>query len=317
MCDYVYKSAQNLYCTKIILLESRFVMGNRKKLKNGIILILPAFLFILAFMIYPMFNVLRLSFFEYSPLRSREVSFIGFENYSWLVGSEIVSHSLYVTILFTVISVAIEMVAGLLIATLLAKFTIEVRSKVGKTLNKVFVGILILPFAAPAVAAAVAWKMLLHPQFGPVNDILGIEVAWFTNYPLMSVIFADAWKMTPIMLFLFYAAIMSIDPEQFEAAKVDGVNNWQEFRYLTLPSILPVLTIATAFRAVDAFTKIFDIVYMTTGGGPGNATEVFPLLIWKTAFSHLHFGKASALAVVAILISILLGAILVIRKRSN
>ncbi len=292
-------------------------MSNYKKWKTGIILILPAFLFISAFMIYPMFNVLYLSFHEYSPLRSAKVSYIGLENYSWLAGSDLISHSLYVTILFTAISVVIELVAGLLIATLLAKFTIEVRSKVGKTLNKVFVGIFILPFAAPAVVAAVAWKMLLHPQFGPVNDILKIEVVWFTKYPLMSVILADAWKMTPIMLFLFYAAIMSIDPAQFESAKVDGVNSWQEFRYLTLPSILPVLVVATAFRAVDAFTKIFDIVYMTTGGGPGNATEVFPLLIWKTAFSYLHFGKASALAVVAILISAFLGAILVIRRRST
>jgi len=290
--------------------------GNRKKWKNGVILILPAFLFISAFMIYPMFNVLYLSFYEYSPLRSTEVSFVGWGNYLWMAGSDIASHSLYITILFTVISVAIELVVGLLIATLLAKFTIVVRSRVGKIFNKIFIGMFILPFAAPAVAAAICWKMLLHPQFGPVNDILGIEVAWFTKYPLMSVILADAWKMTPIMLLLFFAAIMSIEPEQFEAAKVDGVNSWQEFRYLTLPSILPVLAVATAFRSVDAFTKIFDIVYITTGGGPGNATEVLPLLIWKTAFSHLHFGKASALAVVAILISALLGAILVIRRRS-
>ena len=291
-------------------------MSNRKRWKNGIIFILPAFLFISAFMIYPMFNVLYLSFHEYSPLRSTEISYIGLKNYLWLAGSDLVSHSLYITILFTIISVAIELIAGLLIATLLARYTIGVRSKVGKTLNKIFTGIFILPFAAPAIAAAIAWKMLLHPQFGPVNNILGIEVAWFSKYPLLSVVFADAWKMIPIMLFLFFAAIMSIEPEQFEAAKIDGANSWQEFRYLTLPSILPVLAVATAFRAVDAFTKIFDIVYMTTGGGPGNATEVFPLLIWKTAFSHLHFGKASALAVIAILISVLLGAVLVIRRGS-
>ncbi len=212
------------------------------------------------------------------------------------------------------VSVAIEMGAGLLIAELLAKLMLEGRSSLEKFLSKAFSGVFILPFAAPAIAAAVAWKMLLHPQFGPVNTLLGKHIAWFTQYPLPAVIVADAWKMTPLVLFLLLAAIMSVESSQFEAAKIDGASRWQEFRYLTLPSILPVLGVTAAFRAVDAFTKIFDIVYMTTGGGPGDATEVFPLLIWKTAFGHLRFGEASALAVVAILISAAFGGVLMVRR---
>lgn len=287
-----------------------------KKWKNGLILMLPSFLFICAFMVYPMASVLYLSFHEYSPLRSVEVRYIGLGNYQWLAGSDLVAHSIYVTILFTAASVALESVGGLLIGYLLAKHIIERPSKIESTLNKGFRGISILPFAAPTVAAAVAWKMLLHPHFGPVNAILGVKVAWFAKYPLLSIIVVDAWITTPFVLFFVFAAIMSIEPEQFEAAKIDGASGWQEFRYLTLPSILPVLAVATAFRAVDAFTKIFDVVYMTTGGGPGNASEVFPLLIWKIAFSHLHFGKSSALAIVAILISAFLGGIFIIRRRS-
>ena len=112
------------------------------------------------------------------------------------------------------------------------------------------------------------------------------------------------------------SAILSIDPSQFEAARIDGATWLQEFFYLTLPSIWPIITVTTAFRAVDAFTKVFDIVFMTTGGGPAQATEVFPLLVWKTAFSHLRFGQASALAVIAILISFLLGGgLLLIRRK--
>ena len=287
-----------------------------RKWKSGLILMLPSFLFIFTFMIYPMVSVLHLSFHEYSPLRTAEVRYIGLENYQWLAGSDLVSHSLYVTILFTVASVALESVAGLLIGSLIAKHIIERPSKIESALNKGFRGIFILPFAAPTIAAAVAWKMLLHPQFGPVNAILGVKVAWFTKYPLLSIVVADAWITTPLVLFFVFAAIMSIESEQFEAAKIDGASGWQEFKYLTLPSILPVLAVVIAFRAVDAFTKIFDMVYMTTGGGPGTATEVFPLLIWKTAFSHLHFGKASALAIVAIFVSALLGAILIMRRRS-
>jgi multiple sugar transport system permease protein len=277
-------------------------------------LVLPACLFVVAFLVYPIMYTFYVSLYDYSPLRSAVPHYVGLDNYRWLFGSDLVRQSLTVTLAFTVASVAVEMVVGLLVAELLARFMLGARSRFAISLSKILSGVFILPFATPAVAAAVAWKMLLHPQFSPVNAVLGRSVAWFTRYPLQSVVVIDAWKMTPLVLFLLLAAIMSIEPAQFEAAKMDGASSWQEFRYITLPSILPVVAVTVAFRAVDAFTKIFDIVYMTTGGGPGNATEVFPLLIWKTAFSHLRFGQASALAVVAVLISALLGGILLVRR---
>ena len=92
---------------------------------------------------------------------------------------------------------------------------------------------------------------------------------------------------------------------------------WHEPAYLTLPAILPVLAVTCAFRAVDAFTKVFDIVFGTTGGGPGNDTQVFPLLIWQTGFTNLHFGQAASLAVLAIAISALLGWVLVLSRRAG
>ncbi len=288
---------------------------SKAKVKAGLILTLPSFVVVFAFLIYPIFYLVRMSFYDYSPLRSLEPVFVGLENYRWLIGSDIVLHSLLITLAFTIFSVALEVVLGLLVATLMAKLLLE-----GKTLfDKIFCaainGLLILPFATPAISAAVAWKMLLQPSFGPVDALLNMQIAWFSEYPLLSIIVADAWKMTPMVLFLFLAGILSIDAAQYEAAKIDGANAFQEFFYLTLPSILPVLGVATAFRAIDAFTKVFDVVYMTTGGGPGNDTEVFPLLVWKTAFDHLRFGQASALAVAAILISLFLCAILLMSRR--
>ena len=157
--------------------------------------------------------------------------------------------------------------------------------------------------------------MFLDPQIGPVDAIIGSPIAWFAHYPLTSVIIIDAWKTMPFVMFLLYAAIMSIEPTQFEAAKLDGANPWQEFRHLTLPAILPVIAVTTAFRAVDAFTKAFDIILATTAGGPGQATMVFPLYIWRTAFVSLHFGEASALAVIAIVISGIIGASLLTLHR--
>ncbi len=284
---------------------------------TGIGLTLPALAFAFAFMVYPVANLAYLSFHQYSPLRSTDTTFVGMTNYSWLASSDIVAHSIWVTIVFTAVSVAIETVVGLALATLLAKLVVESRSVFGRVLSRGLYSVFILPFATPAIAGAIAWKMLLHPQFGPVDAILHTDIAWFAQFPLASVIVADAWKTTPFVLFLLFAAILSIEPDQYEAARIDGANGWQEFRYLTLPLIVPVLAVVAAFRAVDAFTKIFDVVFVTTGGGPGTDTQVFPLLIWRTAFDFLNFGQASALAVVAVLVSAALGAsLLAIRRLS-
>jgi multiple sugar transport system permease protein len=289
----------------------------RKRHLTGLGLSLPALVFTGAFMAYPLASLFFLSVHQYSPLRSTATTFVGFDNFAWLVGSDIVRQSLWVTLLFTVTSVALEMVIGLTLATLLARLVLDRRARFGRLLGRGFAAVFILPFAAPAIVAAMAWKLLLHPQFGPVDALLGSDIGWFTQFPLASVVVTDAWKMMPFVLFLLFAAILSIEPDQFEAATLDGASSWQEFRYITVPSILPVLAVTAAFRAVDAFTKIFDTVFVTTGGGPGYDTQVLPLLIWKTAFEQLTFGRAAALSVVAVGISALLGAgLLAIRRRS-
>jgi multiple sugar transport system permease protein len=290
---------------------------NRRIQLTGIGLTLPALTFAFVFMIYPVVSLAVLSFQDYSPLRSSNTTNAGFTNYTWLAGSDLVHQSIWVTIVFTVVSVAIEMAAGVALATLLAKLVLESRRPITQILSRVLNSMFILPFAVPAIAGALAWKLLLHPQFGPVDSILHTDIAWFAQFPLASVIVADAWKTMPFVLFLVFAAVLSIEPDMYEAARLDGANAWQEFRFLTLPMIMPVLAVTAAFRAVDAFTKIFDVVFVTTGGGPGNDTQVFPLLIWRTAFDYLHFGQASALAVVAVLISAVLGASLLAIRRAS
>ena len=292
------------------------VMGrSAARWRAGILLTLPSFLFVFAFLVYPIANLVQVSFRDYSPLRSSLSPFVGLKNYTWMLHSDTVWHSLGVTLAFTVLSVLVELVIGLLIAVLLSRLVLEVKSAWARFFSKAANGIFILPFAAPGIVAAVAWKMLLHPQFSPINAVLGAQIAWFTDFPLLSVVVADAWKTMPLILFLALSALLSIDNSQFEAARIDGARAWQEFVYLTLPSILPVLAVTCAFRAVDAFTKVFDVVLGTTGGGPGNDTQVFPLLIWQTGFTNLHFGEAASLAIFAIVISALLGWLLMLFRR--
>ncbi len=289
----------------------------RRRGQVGIGMSLPAVLFVAVFMGYPLASLVVLSLSEYAPLRSAETTFVGLDNFAWLIGSDLVRQSLFVTAVFTVSSVAIEMVVGLTLALLLARLFVEHASRASRWFGRLFSGVFILPFAAPAVVAAIAWKLLLHPQFGALDAALGIDVAWFTDWSLLSIIVTDAWKMMPFVLFLLFAAIMSVEPTQFEAARLDGANAWQELRHITLPAILPVVAVTAAFRTVDAFTKIFDTVFATTGGGPGYDTAVLPLLIWNVAFTQLNFGRAAALAVVAILISGILGALILVPRRRS
>src|SRR5215475_8599675 len=240
----------------------------RLRLPTGLVLALPALLFLLGFMLYPVAHLAFLSFNDYSPLRSAQVSWVGLRNYTDALSESATIASIWTSVVFTVVSVAIEMAVGLLIAVLLARVTFELAGRGGLTLNRVFTSGFILPFAIPSVTAAVIWKILLDPQIGPLDRLIGSSIPWFSRFPLATVIVVDAWKTMPFVMFLLFAAILSIDTEQFEAARIDGANRWQEFWYLTLPGILPVMMVTAAFRAVDAFTKAFDIILVTTAGGP-------------------------------------------------
>lgn len=283
----------------------------------GIAFTLPAMVFVGLVMAYPVGYLIYLSFSNYRPLSSPDVTPAGLSNYTRLITDSVVPASLKVTLQFTVASVLIEVIAGTLCAILLANVMLAARSRGSKIASKVLGSVYIVPFAVPAVAGAYAWRMMLDAQFGPVNALLGTNIPWLVEYPLLSVIVIDSWKMMPFVLFIMLAATMSVEPSQYEAAALDGAGAFRQFWSITIPSIMPVMIITAAFRAVDAFTKVFDTVFATTGGGPGDATRVFPLLIWRTAFTHLDFGFASAQAVAALLISLVFGGALLVSQRRN
>jgi multiple sugar transport system permease protein len=281
----------------------------------GLAFTVPTLLFVVIVMAYPLVYLGYLSFNTYRPLSSNEVVPAGFSNFITLATDSTVTSSLLVTLQFTVASVFIEIVVGTVCAVLLANVMLGTRSRAGRVYARVLGSAYIIPFAVPAIAGAYAWRMLLDTQFGPINAALGSRTPWLVDFPLLSIIVIDAWKMTPFVIFVLLAAVMSIEPTQYEAAAIDGAGSLRQFFSITIPSILPVLVITAAFRAVDAFTKVFDTVFATTAGGPGDETRVLPLLTWRTAFTHLDFGSASAQAVLALGISLIFGAALLISQR--
>jgi len=278
----------------------------------GFLLVLPSLFFIIFVAIYPLSYNIFLSFCEYNPMRSSEVKFIGLQNYIWALGEPVVTYSLYITIVFTISSVFLESVTGLLIAFALSK--IDINKKFG-IVRSILASIFILPWAIPTVSAAVSWRLIYHPVFGILNALLGKQIMWLSDssFALLSIIVADAWKTMPFFLFIFLAGIESIPTEHFEAAKIDGASDWQDFRYIILPQILPLIFVALSMRAIDAFTKIFDMVYMLTGGGPGVSTKVFPILIYDYSLHFFKFGNAACLAIISISISLAYGIFLLRR----
>ena len=288
--------------------------------RTGLLFTLPAALFVFSFIIYPLISNVFISFYDYNPLRSREMIFRGLENYKSLFVQPTFIYSLFITTSYALVAATFQALAGFFISIFFSMFIIKNESQgVLKWINRGVTSILILPWTIPGISAAVTWRLIFHPMYSPINVILGKQIMWLTNPSLafFSIIIASVWKSTPYFVFFFIAGIMSIPPAQFEAAKIEGASRWQEIRYVILPNLLPVLIVAFSFRLIDGFTKIFDMVYVLTGGGPGNATKVMPLLIQETGLKFFRFGLSSAMSVVTVLISIFFGVALIRRSKAS
>ncbi len=221
--------------------------------------------------------------------------FVGLNNFLFLMHDPRFLQSLKTTVVFTLISVPLELALGLLIALLM-------REKIpGGWLLKVSV---MIPWAIPTVVSARMWAWIYNPEFGILNYILqkaGL-VSHAVNYlanPFLvmpAVIAADVWKTTPFAALLLFAGLQTIPRSLYESAEIDGANIWARFRYITLPLIFPVLLIVGIFRTMDAF-RVFDLIYVLTGGGPANLSEALSVYAYKLFFQTMQFGYGSAVSV--------------------
>lgn len=262
--------------------------------------ILPSFFTILLVAIYPIFHCFYLSLHQIDlKLPQLGRIFVGLQNYRHLIEDDRLWRALSNTFLFTGGSVALELLLGIGIALVMhRKFR-------GRGLFRTSV---LIPWAIPTVVAGMMWAWIYNDQYGVFNHFLtklGVidgYIAWLgtKNTAMFSLIFADVWKTTPFMALLILAGLQMIPEELLEAAKVDGAGSLARFFRITLPLLRPTIIVALLFRTMDAF-RIFDLVFVLTGGGPGNSTETMSLYAYKYLFSYLEFGYGSALAVVTFL----------------
>jgi ABC-type sugar transport system permease subunit len=271
--------------------------------------VLPALALVLLFTIYPVAHTLWTSLHRVMILFPGE-PFVGLANYRAALGSAYFVTALLNSLWFTLISAPLIVLLGLGVAhLLLAEFR-------GRFLVR---SVVILPWVLPGAISAVIWIWIFHPSWGILNLVLYelglIEryVPWLTDPSLVriSVVVAHVWTQFPFAAVLLMAALTAIDPQLYEAAKIDGAGRWQRFRFVTFPQIKAMVVVLLVYGALVAFTS-YDLVYAMTAGGPGTATTLLSFQIWRESFSMYNFGNGAAIAFVTVLIS--LGFILAIVK---
>src|SRR5690348_9748132 len=227
--------------------------------------------------------------------------FVGLGNYLTIMRDERFWQSLGHTALFTVISVSVELVLGLALALAMN------RAFRGRGLVRVAV---LVPWAIPTVVAALLWRFIFDAQAGIANAVLvdvGIvhqPIVWFVHARTawVPVILADVWKTTPFVALLLLAGLQTIDASLYEAAAVDGARPWQQLWRITIPLLKPAILLVLIFRTLDAF-RVFDLIYVLTGGGPGTSTEPVALYTFNVLLQNLQFSYGAALSIVIFVIT--------------
>lgn len=262
------------------------------------LLLVPAILAVFGVVLYPLYRTVVVSLFDVQSALDPAPEFIGLANYAYVLRSGEVWASLGRTLYFTVASLLVEVTVGLGLALLL---NAPVRGR------WLFRTAIVIPWAIPTIVNAAMWKGIFNAQYGALNAALS-QLGLIHDYvPWLSepqramnfVILADAWKTTPLVAFFLLAGLTSIPTELYEAAAVDGLGWWKRFNAITLPMLVPAISIVVVLRTVEAF-KVFDIIYAMTRGGPANGTAVISYYTYMTAFSDQNFGVGSSIAMVIV-----------------
>ena len=258
------------------------------------LLLAPTVLALAALTVYPGVWVLwlslqhRIPIFDVSP-------FAGLDNYAFLAVDPRFSNAARTTAVFTVTSVALEVVLGVT-----AALAIHAR-RGGRRLALSF---LLLAWAMPAVVTAKLFEWLYHPTAGLINVALGARsINWLGDprLALPAVVLADVWRTMPFVAILCYARLLAIPAELYEAAQVDGAGRLATLTRITLPMLARILLVAVLFRTLDAL-RAFDIMFVLTGGGPAGTTETLTVYAYRALFQTLQLGFGSALSVVVFLL---------------
>jgi len=262
------------------------------------------FLVIALFTIYPVLYAVRISFYQYILTKPKAHPFIGLKNFTEVISSYYFKTSLTNTAIYAFAAVVGVTIFGLAVGMLL-------NSKI-RTANYLKI-IILLPWAIPTVVAGLMWKWILNSDFGIFNGILyslGLIESYipFLADPTLakiSLVMAHIWKEGPLAAIFVLAGLQLIPDELYEAARIDGGGGWRIFRMITLPLLRPILLIIVIYETLTAIL-VFDLIYVLTGGGPGDSTSLISWFAYAEIFRNLNLGHGVALAIIIALITLVL-----------
>jgi len=255
------------------------------------LIVAPAVLLILALSIYPLLFSLWVDFVNYD-FEIPGHDFVGLLNFTTVATDPIAQSALLLTVAFSVVNVTIEFLLGLGLALAMVK-TFRGRG--------VVMSILIIPLFISPVIVGQSWALFLQRPFGPADYILGlllgrpVEISWLSDAPwyYVAIVIADVWQWTPFMFVILLAGLAAIPAHLYEAAELDGLSTLKTFFYITIPQLGPIIVLAVTFRLLDA-VRLFDVIFMMTGGGPGTATYTLSYYLYQIGFQQFHLSVATA-----------------------
>jgi len=277
----------------------------------GYFLVAPVLILLLLVTAYPLvYNLWNSFHFDNLSFGGLPHKFVGVQNYSKMFSSPLWIAALERTLAFTVASVVFDTAVALGLALMLHR----------RFRGRGFLRAAILvPWAVPTVVSAMLWKTMFDPRAGFVDYFLGAvhpgwsSLTWLNAsvWRSWAVIFiADAWKNVPFVAIILLAGLQVIPTDIYEAARIDGATSLQAFRRLTLPLLKPALMVALIFRTLQALL-IFDVIFIMTGGGPGNSTETLSFLNYQTFINNLDFGYGGAISVILVVLALIAAAVIV------
>jgi multiple sugar transport system permease protein len=265
---------------------------------------LPAILTVLLLVAYPIVDAFWLSLHRYNLRRPDAYAFVGLQNYLDVFSSDLFLSSLWVTLLFTFWSTVGVLVLALGMA-LVANETIPERP--------ILRALILLPWAMSGVVTALMWKWIFHPQAGALNGLL-YSLGFISNYrswlmspdtSYLSIITANVWNTLPFSALVLLAGLQAIPSELYDAAKVDRASIWARFRHVTLPWLSQPILIVLIVQALGGI-RIFDLIYLLTGGGPGNQTTTLGFAAYTTSFVSTDIGRGNAWAYTVALLTLVI-----------
>lgn len=262
----------------------------------GYVFILPALIGTLIFIIIPIFCSFGLSFAKWDLLNP--IEFVGLDNYKAIFTEPVLIKILINTFVYAIATTFFGVLIPLILAYIL---NCKIRG------SEFFKTAYFLPFITPMIVIGIIWEWIFDPNIGILNQLLHVHINWLydTNFAMPALIIVSVWKLIGYNMIIFLSGLSTMNNDLLEASKIDGANEFETFKYISIPLLSPTIFFVVIITAISSF-QVFDLIYVMTQGGPLDSTNVLVYSIYKNAFEYFNVGKASALAYVLFAIILVL-----------